>query len=66
MRSARRGAGLLRNVGIGLAVSLAYWTTAAVAVAAGHAGMVPPWAAAWAANALFGVGGLILYRRGDV
>ena len=65
MRSARRGAGLLRNVGIGLAVSLAYWATAAVAVAAGHAGTLPPWAAAWAANVMFGVGGLLLYRRGD-
>jgi lipopolysaccharide export system permease protein len=65
MRSARRNAGLMRNVGIGVAVSLAYWTTAAVAVAAGHAGTLPPWIAAWTANALFGVGGLILYRRGD-
>ena len=65
MRSARRNAGLMRNVGIGVAVSLAYWTTAAVAVAAGHAGTLPPWIAAWTANALFGIGGLILYRRGD-
>ena len=65
MRSAKRGARLLHNVSIGLAVSLAYWATAAVAVAAGHAGMLPSWAAAWTANALFGFGGLILYRRGD-
>jgi lipopolysaccharide export system permease protein len=66
MRSAKRGARLLQNVGVGLAVSLVYWATAAVAVAAGHAATLPPWAAAWAANALFGVGGLMLYRRGDV
>lgn len=66
MRAAKRGARLARSVGIGLGVSLAYWATAAVAVAAGHAGTLPPWAAAWAANALFGVGGLLLYRRGDV
>jgi lipopolysaccharide export LptBFGC system permease protein LptF len=65
MRSARRGGGLLRNVGIGLAVSLAYWAMAAVAVAAGHAGTLPPWVAAWAANVTFGVGGLVLYGRGD-
>jgi lipopolysaccharide export system permease protein len=66
MRSAKRGARLLHNVGTGLAVSLVYWATAAIAVAAGHAAMAPPWAAAWAANALFGVGGLLMYRRGDV
>jgi lipopolysaccharide export system permease protein len=65
MRAARRGGGLLRNVGIGLVVSLAYWATAAVAVAAGHAGTLPSWAAAWAANVTFGLGGLVLYRRGD-
>jgi lipopolysaccharide export system permease protein len=65
MRSARRGTGVLRNVGTGLAVSLLYWATAAVAVAAGHSGTLPPWAAAWAANVTFGVGGLVLYRRGD-
>ena len=56
---------LYDDVGIGLTVSLAYWGTAAVAVAAGHAGTLPPWPAAWAANVLFGVGGLLLYRRGD-
>jgi lipopolysaccharide export system permease protein len=66
MRSAKRGARLLHNVGIGLAVSLVYWATAAIAIAAGHAAVAPPWAAAWAANVLFGVGGLLMYRRGDV
>jgi lipopolysaccharide export system permease protein len=66
MRSAKRGARLIQSVGVGLAVSLVYWATAAVAVAAGHAAVLPPWAAAWAANALFGAGGLVLYRRGDV
>lgn len=66
MRSAKRGARLIHNVGIGLGVSLAYWATAAVAVAAGHAGTLPPWLAAWAANLLFGIGALLLFRRGDV
>jgi len=66
MRSVKRGARLVHNVGLGLVVSLAYWTTAAVAVALGHAGALPPWAAAWTANAVFGIGGLALYRRGDV
>jgi len=56
---------LLRNVGIGLAVSLSYWTAAAIAVAAGHTGVLPPLAAAWAANGFFGVGGFAMYRRGD-
>jgi lipopolysaccharide export system permease protein len=62
----RSGGGVLRNVGLGLAVSFVYWSATALAVAAGHAGTLPPLLAAWAANILFGIGGTLLYVVRDV
>jgi lipopolysaccharide export system permease protein len=64
-RSGKRGGGMLRNVGLGLAVSFAYWSATALSVAAGHSGTLPPILAAWAPNALFGLGGSALYLARD-
>jgi len=61
----RSGTGVLRNVSVGLAVSFFYWSAVALAVAAGHAGTLPPLLSAWAANLVFGVGGTALYLVRD-
>jgi lipopolysaccharide export system permease protein len=63
IRSTRRG-GLLRNAAIGLGVSFVYWMASAVALAAGHAGTIPPLIAAWAANVVFGAGAFVLSAAG--
>jgi len=62
----RAGGGLLSSIGIGIAVSFVYWSATALAVAAGHAGLLPPLAAAWTGNTLFGLGGIALYLVRDV
>jgi len=64
-RSGRRGGGMLRNVGLGLAVSFLYWSATALSVAAGHSGTLPPVIAAWAPNALFGLGGGAMFFARD-
>lgn len=62
----RSGGGVLRNVSVGLAVSFLYWSATALAVAAGHAGTIPPMLAAWAANLLFGIGAAAFYVVRDL
>jgi len=47
----RRGA--LYGIGIGIVIALAYWVISSVFVAVGSAGMLPPFLAAWSANAIF-------------
>jgi lipopolysaccharide export system permease protein len=66
VRAGKRGGGILRNVGFGLAVSFAYWSATALSVSAGHSGTMPPLLAAWAPNALFGFGGAALYLGREV
>jgi lipopolysaccharide export system permease protein len=66
VRAGRRGGGMMRNVGLGLAVSFAYWSATALSVSAGHSGTMPPLLAAWAPNAMFGVGGAALYLGREV
>jgi lipopolysaccharide export system permease protein len=66
VRAGQRGGGILRNVGVGLGLSFAYWSATALSVAAGHTGSVPPVIAAWAPNTLFGLGGAALYLGRDV
>ena len=56
-----------RNVVAGVASSISicfvYFVVQQLALALGTGGTVPPWAAAWAPNALFGITGLILTLR---
>jgi len=58
--------GLAYNVGVGLAMGFAFWATMAVALSAGRTGSLPPVVAAWTANAVFALLGVILQRTADV
>ena len=49
-----------------LAISFAYLWFVEVGRAMGVGGTVPPWVAAWSANALFGATALVLIRRWDL
>lgn len=55
--------GTLFGTGTAIAVSLAFYGAHAVLLAMGKGGALPPAAAAWGANALFGALGLWLLRR---
>ena len=54
----RRGA--LYGLGIGLILAFAYLAAVQVFVAFGNAGYLPPIAAAWGPNVLFGVAGIFM------
>ena len=56
-----------RNVFVGVASSIvicfAYFVLLQLALALGTRGTLLPWVAAWAPNAIFGIGGILLTRR---
>jgi len=52
--------GLLVGMGMSLLVGLAYWILLAVGISLGHSGKLPPLVAAWGANLVFGLGGIVL------
>jgi lipopolysaccharide export system permease protein len=55
-----RGGGIALGLAISLAVAFSYWIVHTVFIAMGHGGYIPPVAAAWAANVIFGLTGTIL------
>jgi|GEM_PF-1102458 len=65
MRSTRRTGSLYSGVWRGIAAAFVYWMTLALAVAAGHSGMLPPLMAAWSTNVVFGLVGALLFVNTD-
>jgi lipopolysaccharide export system permease protein len=56
-----RGGGIAQGVGISIVIGFIYWLAFAISVAMGHSGTLPPFIAAWAPNAFFGlIGGFIV------
>lgn len=58
----RRG-GAMMSIGVGLLVIVIFYSFVAVISALGKGGILPPFAAAWLPNTLFGFIGLYLIRR---
>jgi lipopolysaccharide export system permease protein len=50
-----RGGGLAVGMAFSLAVAFSYWIVHAMFMALGHGGYIPPIAAAWATNVIFGL-----------
>jgi len=55
-----RGGGIAIGLALSLVVAFSYWIVHTMFVALGHGGYIPPLAAAWASNVIFGLGSLIL------
>ncbi|MFH0823901.1 MAG: LPS export ABC transporter permease LptG [Pseudomonadota bacterium] len=55
----RRG-GFALGLAVSVAIAFSYWIVHTMFIALGHGGFVPPFLAAWAANALFGLSAAIL------
>ena len=55
--------GALAGVGVGLALAFGYWGTFAIFRSLGYTSVLPPFLAAWAANLLFGLAGVLLLFR---
>lgn len=62
LRGSRRS-GSAQHIGTGMAVCFLYWLMQALTVSAGHAGTLPPIIAAWSANAVFALIGILLALR---
>jgi lipopolysaccharide export system permease protein len=57
--------GLVYRTSLGIVVSFVYWAMLGMCVAAGHAGKLPPFVAAWSANFVFAALGAALFTRAD-
>lgn len=55
-----RGGGVAVGLGLSLVVAFSYWIVNTLFIALGHGGYVPPVAAAWASNVIFGLGASLL------
>lgn len=60
--TAPRGSGAV-GVGLSLGVTIVFLTLIQLSEAVGAGGLLPPTAAAWAPNVLFGLGGLVMLKR---
>ncbi len=62
MRMPRSG-GIARGISLGLVLGLAYWSLHSALTALGVGGALPPWLAAWGANAVaLMISGVVIYR----
>ena len=55
-----RGGGVATGLALSIAVAFGFWIVHTMFIALGHGGYIPPIAAAWAANVIFGLGAAIL------
>lgn len=60
-----RGGGVAIGLGLSLLVAFSYWILNTMFIALGHGGYIPPIAAAWAGNFIFGLtAGILLLQAG--
>jgi LPS export ABC transporter permease LptG len=55
--------GALTGIALGLVIAIVFWVTNSLFEALGNLNELPPLAAAWSPNLLFGLGGLYLFLR---
>lgn len=55
-----RGEGIIIGIGMSILIAFLYWVILSVGVSLGHAGIFPPFFAAWIGNLLFGTAGLYM------
>jgi LPS export ABC transporter permease LptG len=55
--------GTLAWIGLGIVLAMAYWGAVGVFRGLGYAGILPPFLAAWGANLIFGMAGILLMFR---
>jgi len=65
IRTSPRGGGIGIGLGISLVIAFGYWIAHTMFISLGHAGYIPPIAAAWGANIIFGLAaGVMLLQVG--
>jgi lipopolysaccharide export system permease protein len=60
-----RGGGVAIGFAVSLVVAFSYWIAHALFIALGHGGYIPPIAAAWGANVIFGLSAFMLMLHSD-
>jgi len=55
-----RGGGIAIGLALSLVVAFSYWIVHTMFIALGHGAIIPPFAAAWASNLIFGLTATIL------
>ena len=60
-----RGGGIAIGLGVSLVVAFGYWIVHALFIAVGHGGYIPPVAAAWGANVIFGLTAAMMLLHSD-
>lgn len=60
VRAHPRGGGVGLGLGLSLVIAFGYWVAHTTFIAMGHGGYLPPIAAAWGANVIFGLASVIL------
>ncbi|HMK37046.1 MAG TPA: LPS export ABC transporter permease LptG [Desulfomonilaceae bacterium] len=55
-----RGGGIAAGLGLSLLVAFSFWIVHTMFIALGHGGLIPPIAAAWGANVIFGFTAMML------
>ncbi len=65
IRVSPRGGGIAIGLAVSLAVAFGYWIVHALFIAIGHGGYIPPLAAAWGANVIFGLTATMLLLHSD-
>lgn len=59
----KKGSGKLMSFGFALAVAFAYWGVISIGQSLGNARILPPIIAAWFANIIFGILGIIFFKK---
>lgn len=60
-----RGGGIAIGLAVSLVIAFGYWIVHALFIAIGHGGYIPPVAAAWGANVIFGLTAVMLLLHSD-
>ena len=60
VKASPRGGGLAVGLGMSLVIAFSYWIVHSLFIALGHGAYIPPVAAAWAPNVVFGLSAVVL------
>lgn len=56
-----RHSGIAMGIGLSVIIGFSYWIVFAVTISLGYSGVIPPFFAAWSANFIFGIIGILMF-----
>lgn len=58
-----RHSGIAMGIGLSVAIGFSYWIVFAITTSIGYSGIIPPFFAAWSANFIFGIIGILMFMN---